>query len=186
MNAKKCVLVLFNRRLRKQPSISITVNGSKLLPVESTEYLGFTLDASLNWRLQINHRCEMATKMVYALHRFLRLTWGIHTKNLKLLYKCVFIPTLLYGCSVWAGILRFKWSATKLRATQRRMTKCVARAFKSVFSEALLIITNSIPIDLTILQTTCYSFFRLNGCCDLSISDLHDKTIDKRTPGPEC
>ena len=124
-------------------------------PVKSTKYLGFTLDSSLNWRAYIEDRCKSAAKLIHLLKRFLRLSWGSNTKNLKLLYKSVFLPTLLYGCSVWAGALRFKWCIKKLRSAQYKMIKRVARAFDNASALALLVITNFKPVEQSVLSIAC-------------------------------
>ena len=163
VNADKCVLMLFTRRIRKEFNMYITVNNKSIKPVESTSYLGFIIDKSLSWKAHVEQRCKLAANLVHTLRRFLRLSWGVNTRNLKLVYKTVFVPTLLYGCSVWAGALRYKWCVRKLRSTQSRMIRCITRGFKKTYSLALLVIANEIPIDLQCLHLTSASFFRLNG-----------------------
>ena len=163
VNASKCEFMVFSKRSPKSQNSSITVNGVPIMPSNCTKYLGFTIDASLSWRPHIQQRCELAAQMTYALNRYLSLTWGVNTRNLKILYKCVFMPTLMYGCSVWVAATRYKWCVNKLRSVQRKMTKCIARAFRSVSSEALLTITNMIPVELMMLEVTCSSFLRLKG-----------------------
>lgn len=77
-------------------------------------------------------RCASTIHVVNSLRGYLRLTWDVDTNNLKILYKSVVIPTLLYGWSVWAGTLRLKWYKKNLRSTQRHMTCCIARSLRSV------------------------------------------------------
>ena len=131
--------------------------------MSSTKYLGFEIDSKLTWRKHIEQRCASTIRVINGLRRYLRLTWGVDTNNLKILYKSVVLPTLLYGCSVWAGNLRLKWCKRKLRSTQRHMTRCIARSFKTVSSTALLVITNNLPADYLVLQHTCSRYFQLHS-----------------------
>lgn len=73
------------------------------------------------------------------------------------------LPTLLYGCSVWAGALKFKWCRKKLRSTQRIFTRFIARAFKSVSGNSLLIVTCLLPVDMKAMEITARRRVTMNG-----------------------
>ena len=163
INARKSVFILFNRKKRPLPPLAIVIDQTSVCPSESTKYLGFEIDSKLTWRKHIEQRCASTIRVINGLRRYLRLTWGVDTNNLKILYKSVVLPTLLYGCSVWAGNLRLKWCKRKLRSTQRHMTRCIARSFKTVSSTALLVITNNLPADYLVLQHTCSRYFQLHS-----------------------
>ena len=123
VNAEKCVFIFFNRKQSPFQVPSIKINQDVLEVVESTRYLGFILDKKLRWKLHVESRCLAASRIINGFRRYLRLTWGLSTANLKLIYKTIIIPTLLYGCSVWAGALRYKLCTRKFRSAQRGVTK---------------------------------------------------------------
>ena len=154
VNAEKCVFIFFNRKQSPYQVPSIKINQDVLEVVESTRYLGFILDKKLRWKLHVESRCLAASRIINGFRRYLRLTWGLSTANLKLIYKTIIIPTLLYGCSVWAGALRYKWCTRKLRSAQRGVTKHITRAFKTSSTLSLLVIANVLPAELRAIELT--------------------------------
>ena len=93
-------------------------------------------------------KCVSVKAMVYSLQRYLRMTWGLDYKTLQLYYIAVIIPTMLYGVSVWVSALKFKWCKNMLRAVQRLVSKSMVRSFKSASTSALIVLSNTLPIEL--------------------------------------
>ena len=81
-----------------------------------------------------------------------RLTWGLSRKTLSLLYKTVFLPTLLYNCSVWASAISKKKIVKLLLSTQRPYALAIARLYKSTTTSAALVLASIVPLDLKIME----------------------------------
>ena len=94
INARKSVFILFNRKKRPLPPLAIVIDQTSVCPSESTKYIGFEIDSKLTWRKHIEQRCASTIRVINDLRRYLRLTWGVDTNNLKILYKSVVLPTL--------------------------------------------------------------------------------------------
>ncbi len=58
----------------------------------------------------------------------------------------------MYGCSVWASVLKTKAGTKKLRSFQRLISIAVTNSFKTASTESLLILSNLIPIDIRVLE----------------------------------
>jgi hypothetical protein len=86
--------------------------------------------------------------------RCLGRTWGLDTNKLVTLYKTIIVPKLLYGCSIWYRVILIKTYKSKIQSVQRTMLKCITRSSNNVFLNALLMISNLLPIDLKILEFT--------------------------------
>ena len=163
VNASKTGFMIFRRNRNSLPDLRLVVNNVEIYPTDRTVYLGFTLDPGLRWRAHIESKCVSTKRIIHGLRRYMRLTWGLDTLNLRLLYNSKVLPTLLYGCSVWARVITTRWCRQKLLSVQRFITKQIARAFKSVSNNALLILSCVLPIDLKVLDLTARRYLALKG-----------------------
>jgi hypothetical protein len=85
--------------------------------------------------------------MQYARNKF-----GLNKKSLKTIYKGAIVPIIAFGCPVWVNALNFKYNRQKLEGIQRLVNLRICSAYRTVSSEALDIIANTMPIDLQIKQ----------------------------------
>ena len=150
-NALKTIFMLFTC-LRTPPPLSITMGGLSIQTSSQCKYLGITIDAKLNWSAHIELKCVAAKKLLFFISKCCRLTWGLSRKTLSLLYKTVFLPTLLYNCSVWASAISKKKIVKLLLSTQRPYALAIARLYKSTSTSAALVLANIVPLDLKILE----------------------------------
>ena len=175
INAQKTILMIFTRARSPLPNFKLKINNIEICPSLSTKFLGLELDHKLNWRKHIENKCTATKRLMHSIRRYMRLTWGLDTLKLKTLYTSTVIPTLLYGCSVWAGALKSKKTMLKLRSIQRIFLRYITRSYKSVSTLALSVISNSLPIDLKVLEITCNRYFLYKHSC---FAPSSKKTID--------
>jgi hypothetical protein len=109
-------------------SIQITVNDVIIKPAISCTYLGVIIDHRLNWRQHIQSKCIAAKKAFHSIAHCFRKTWGLSRSKLQLFYKAVFIPILLYNCSVWAKAATNQKNAKLLASTQRPFLLAISKA----------------------------------------------------------
>jgi hypothetical protein len=151
-NGAKTIFMIFCKK-RKIDAVSITVDGVKISPVEHCSYLGCTIDRRLNWNQHIQKKCIAAKKAFFSICHCFRRTWGLSRSKLKLFYKAVFLPILLYNCSVWAKASPTRKCAAQLKTAQRPFLLSISKCFNSTATSAAAVISNILPIDLKIAET---------------------------------
>nr|CAH0102215.1 unnamed protein product [Daphnia galeata] len=134
--------------------LNICINAVRIPPSLEVLLLGFTIDHRLSWIPHFKRRLEAAKRAFHSLRLCLRATWGFDKKIFRYLYNTSVEPILLYGCSVWSPILSGKKGVGLLRSFQRLFTSSITKAFKTPSTESLLVLSNSIPIDLRVLEIT--------------------------------
>jgi len=116
------------------------------------KYLGIIIDNKLTFREHITHVTEKCRKIIFALSRSAKLNWGLSHKALKTLYTGGIQPRLLYGAPVWAETVEKASYRKKLTNVQRLINIKTAKAYRTVSSEALCIITGLTPIHIKIQE----------------------------------
>ncbi len=159
INAQKTTMIIFTRSRSSLPCLALTIHNIEITPSNSIKFLGLEIDHKLNWRKHIDNKCTTTKTLIHGIRRYLSLTWGLDTLKLIKLYDTTVIPAFLYGCSVWAGALKSKALTKKLRSIQRTFLRYITRSFKSVSTAALITLSNSLPIDLKVLEITCNRYF---------------------------
>ena len=74
------------------------------------------------------------------------------------MYSSTIEPMLLYGCSIWCPVTVQVRAAAILRSTQRLIALMMLRTFKSTSTEACLILSGLLPIDLRIAELAAGRF----------------------------
>lgn len=95
----KC-LVVHSKSLNCTFDVNITINGHKIEVVSTVKNLGIIMNDTLTWSNQVNR----VTSVIYAK---LRTLWQTHyytpPKIRVLIAKAYIMPSLLYGCEVFAN-----------------------------------------------------------------------------------
>ncbi|GBP15679.1 hypothetical protein EVAR_5369_1 [Eumeta japonica] len=102
-----------NQRIRDPINKSIAkqkqeIDGVLITPMDTTKYLG---TSELSRRDTIKARCKQEIRIVKGLIPFIKKT-KMHWKIVKLIYKMVISPSMIYGLSVVALIKSIR---TRLR-----------------------------------------------------------------------
>ena len=114
--------------------LNICINGLRIPPLREVLLLGFTSDHRLSWIPHLKRRVEAAKRVFHSL------------RSVE--------PILLYGCSVWSPILSGKKGVGLLRSFQRLFTSSITKVSRTTPTESLLVLSNSIPLDLRVLEIT--------------------------------
>lgn len=138
---------------KKHAAVQIIVEDTCISPSEHCMYLGFTIDNRLTWKQHIQRICIAARKAFFSICHCFRRTRGLSHSKLKLFYKVVFLPILLYNCSVWAqASLNDSCAAAMFKSGQRPFLLSISKCLKSTASSAATVITNILPVDLKITE----------------------------------
>ena len=77
-NENKSKVMLVSRRKRKEKKeVEIYLNYKILEQVNKIKYLGIIFDSELLFREHINYMVEKCVKLIFALSRSAKVTWGL-------------------------------------------------------------------------------------------------------------
>ena len=133
--------------------MEIYLNSRPLTQAHSLKYLGIISDTKLTFKDHINYITDKCSRLIFALSKSAKLTWGLGHEALKTIYTGAILPLLQYGAPIWINTLAKASYKTKLIRDQRLMNIRIAKSYRTVSNEALCIITGLIPIDIKIEET---------------------------------
>ena len=104
-------------------------------------YLGITLDRKLNFRAHVNYLSTKISKPLTGLSLASRPSGGLNMEILRILYRDVVEPILLYCICAFQDILtKKKWAQRTLSQIQRGFALGISKAYCTVSIDAALIL----------------------------------------------
>jgi hypothetical protein len=147
---KSKVMLMTRRRRKEEKKIKIYVNNKTLQQVNKLKYLGIIFDTKLLFSDHINYMEEMCLKLIFALSRSAKVTWGLRHEALKTIYTGGILPLMLYGAPVRGNVMNRSCYKAKLKSIQRLINLRTAKAYRTVTNEALCVINGITPIHIKI------------------------------------
>ena len=144
---------------------NLKINNRKLKTVQSTKYLGVTIDNNLCWK---NHVDDQTSKCTQLLFNFLQKTktyFGPKPKLMRWVYTGIIRPKLSYAAIVWAHSITAK-QHKKLRKLNRTACMSLTPTTRSTPQASLEIIYNIKPIDLYLNEVGLKAYLRLRSQLD--------------------
>jgi len=146
-NEQKSKAMIISRMRRKEDKeISIYINNKMLEQVQTMKYLGSIIDSKLNFREHIIHISSKCNKLIHALTKSAKLSWGLSHAALHTIYKGKILPVLLYGEPVWTEALKKECNKTVYNRVQRIINIKIAKAFRTTSNEAVSTLTGLTPV----------------------------------------
>ena len=122
--------------------------------------LGVTLDHNLNFTTHANNTASRAIKATAKLSPLLEEKGGISVELGIILYKAYIRPLLEYAYPVWSCIT--KTAMERIERAQRIALLKITGCTSSTPTEALEVLTNTLPIQLRLTESVCQEFIRLS------------------------
>jgi hypothetical protein len=124
INVSKSTAIIFARAGRRfiQPR-PVTLFGESIQWVDTTRYLGVTLDTRLTWSGHIVHVTKRTSQRMGMLCPLLNRRSDLYFRNGVLLYKQLIRPMMDYACPVWRSAACFH-----VRKLQVLQSKCLRLA----------------------------------------------------------
>ena len=105
-NEQKSKTMLITRRKRREnKEIHIFLNNKKLEQVNTMKYLGIVIDTGFTFTQHIDYVTERCTKLINALSKTAKISWGLSHKALWTIYNGAVLPLLSYAVPVWISAL---------------------------------------------------------------------------------
>ncbi|HKT22692.1 MAG TPA: reverse transcriptase domain-containing protein, partial [Nitrososphaerales archaeon] len=144
--AKTEALYLTGRK--RTEGIHVVMAGHPIEIRKEAKYLGVILDKGLNGSAHVKYAAGKAQRVAVNLARILPRVGGASELNRRLLAS-VAESTALYAAPIWADMaLRTAQNRGALRSAQRTVAIRVCRAYRTVPTEALLVLAKMLPWDL--------------------------------------
>ncbi|XP_075679871.1 uncharacterized protein LOC113789201 [Dermatophagoides pteronyssinus] len=156
---------------RKTRDIVLQINGSRIELVNSLKYLGVIIENKNKWNLHLDMISKKSLKLYHQIMRTTGKEWGLSGEVLRTIYTVAIEPILTYACSSWHGVLDFKTKRAKLLSIQRSFAISIIKGYRTISTEAAIVLANIDPLDLKILY--CTNRYHLkqgnptNNCIDL-------------------
>jgi hypothetical protein len=104
----------------------------------------------MTFKDHVNYVEEKCTKLILALLKWAKVTWGLKHEALKTIYTGGILPLIFYGAPLWKKFLDNKCYKTKLIRIQRLINIRIAKAYRTVSNETLCVIKGLILINIKI------------------------------------
>lgn len=106
INGPKTQAIFFTQKRAQQhlPNRNLVVCNSNIDWENNVKYLGMQLDKKLLYITHINSILKKLDTCTHIYYPFLNRNSKLSIKNKMIMYKVVFLPIMLYGCSVWCNI----------------------------------------------------------------------------------
>ena len=171
-------VMLTTKRGYEMPVFS--VKGVAVEPQEGLRYLGVQLSRKLGFKLHIETAAKKAGATAESLRKILPNVGGARQWKRKVLAMAV-QSKLLYAAPVWADALEFECNVKTLVRPQRRIALRVAKAYRTVSANAILVVAGMVPAHLKAQeqQFKFYSNFLLKEGIVVEERNLRDMTFRK-------
>jgi hypothetical protein len=122
---------------------------------------------------------EKCTQFIFSLSKSAKLNWGLNRAAPKTIYAGELLPLLLYGAQVWKRAIDKVSYKLKVVRVQRLINIKIAKAYRTVSNEALLILTGLTPWPYKLRSQL--SPQALQPLC----SRVHPLPYERKNPGRE-
>lgn len=144
----KSVAVLIKSNL--VPGFTVDFGPNSITTSSQASYLGVTIDQGLSFRPHVSSLKQKDISLFTRLRSALGRGWGMDRRNADILYRCVFLPKVMYGYQLWASASTH-WSTIKaLNVVQRLPLMGISSAYRTASTNSLQVITGHFPLDIEV------------------------------------
>lgn len=144
-------VMLTSKRGYEKPSF--TINGESVQFKNHIRYLGVELSKSMGFKTHIQIASAKAEKTAAGLSRILPNVGGSRQRTRKVLSSAV-LNQILYAAPVWSDSLVYESYVNMLERPQRTIALRVAMGYRTVSTQAVLVVAGLIPAHLMAMERT--------------------------------
>ena len=98
INENKTKIMFFYMPPKRIDALTIRMKGVEIEVVDDFNFLGITINKSLNWKSHVNVSCNKMLKYIAVIHR---TKCYLPFSVLQTMYKSLILPILYYGLLLW-------------------------------------------------------------------------------------
>ncbi|GBM07478.1 Putative protein in type-1 retrotransposable element R1DM [Araneus ventricosus] len=158
LSVQKCQAVLYlsiaSQKLSKRNSTILNrkptfkIYNTSIRVTDSLTILGIVVDNKLTWSEYINSLHGKMLILTSNFNRILKTDWSVNMSLIKTWYLTTIEKALLYGASVWGGVLT-KTQIKRLHSIQRMFLLKLSRGYRTTSTNVLNILTGLPPLHIT-------------------------------------
>ena len=155
----------------KMGEASISIKGT-------VKYLGVMIDQGFGFHSHCEYLRDKVAPLFQKLRRVSHQTWGLNNITTSILYKACFGPTVAYAAAGWAQRCTVHEIRT-LEAIQHTALLPVVHAYRTTSTEALCILSGSLPIEILLKQRTALYNLRKGRTAEIGELVLEGHSLAK-------
>ena len=132
MNIKKTHYIVFSRKRRAVPAVSIKIDRDSITQISKTKFIGVFIDCNLNGKPRILHTANKLSRSIAMLVMAKRL---LGRKSLVALYYSFIFPYLTYCNHIWDST--YKSNLGKITTLQNSVIRIIFNANRYTSTEPL-------------------------------------------------
>jgi len=149
-NKTKAILVKGSLHQERMPRLMVF--DKKIEFVDEHKYLGIYIDKKLSFLPHLQHLRNKIATLVVVIRKTVHEEWGLRRDAYTLLYKCLYLPIIVYGAEVWHGRVSHSHAKRILNSIQRKLLIVMTRACRTASTAAMQVIAGCMPLELKIIQ----------------------------------
>lgn len=174
--SKTEAIMLTTKRGYTQPRFYL--EGEMLQLKEHVRYLGVEMCRKLGFRKHLECAAAKATTTIASLSRIMPNIGGPRQKKRQLLMS-VAQSQMLYAAPIWASALVFEVNKKKMLKPQRLMAKRVACAYKTVSTNAILVVAGMLPLHIMVSERNAVHVAKKAGSTLPTKRELRKDSMNK-------
>ncbi|GBP82542.1 Retrovirus-related Pol polyprotein from type-1 retrotransposable element R1 4 [Eumeta japonica] len=143
-------MVLTKKLKFQNPTIQMA--GSQINLVEEIKVLGLIIDTTLNFRSHVAAVCKKSIEIYKRLACSAKVTWGLNSEIIRIIYTAVIEPIMMYASNTWAPATELEMIRSALNSLQRGFAIKICRAYRTVSLTSAMILAGLLPLDLRIRE----------------------------------
>ncbi|KAG6465903.1 hypothetical protein O3G_MSEX015484 [Manduca sexta] len=147
----------------KAKNACIQMHGQTIKFQDELKLLGVIIDKKLTFIKHIHHATSKAYKIYNSLCKFIRPTWGIHSENVRIIYKHVIQPIITYAAGIWHTATNYKHVRMKLKSFQRGFAIKAIRGFRTISGTAAIALAAFTPLHIKINEVASVETAKLTA-----------------------
>lgn len=133
---KHAVCMLMKGSMAVTRRSSVRVNDVNIKYVSSVRYLGVWMGERMSFKPHLVCLRKKCVNVVGKLRHVMRSEWGLRKRAVRVLYKGLFSACVMYGASVWCGVMRFGYARDMMNRCQRVVLYACLNVCRSVGGDA--------------------------------------------------
>jgi len=146
----KAILVKGSFHRERMPRLMVL--GRKIDFVDEHKYLGVYIDRKLSFLPHLQHLRNKIATLVVIIRKTVHEEWGLRRGAYTLLYKCLYLPIIVYGAEVWYERVSHSHAKRILNSIQRKLLIVMTKACRTASTAALQVIAGCMPLELEVIQ----------------------------------